>query len=100
MADKARHAFGALENVDSALSSGIIDAFDILFLKDSDGNPHIGWIDKNGEKVILEQEDYAALETLVNELSEKVDTKADTASVEEMIETAVAEAVSVEVVEF
>lgn len=47
----ARHAFGSTSNIDSALSNGTIDAFDILFL-DSDTEPKIGWIDKNGNKVI------------------------------------------------
>lgn len=53
--DKARHAFGALENVDSALRSGTIDSFDILFLKDANGKPYVGWIDKEGNKVIVEE---------------------------------------------
>ena len=57
MADKARHAFGALENVDNALSSGLIDAYDILFLKDANGKPYVGWIDKNGNKVVVEEEE-------------------------------------------
>ena len=43
-----------LENVDQALSNGLIDNFDILFMKDADGTPHLGWIDANGEKVILQ----------------------------------------------
>lgn len=47
MADRARHAFGNLEGVDSALQSGTIDAYDILFL-DGETNPKVGWIDKNG----------------------------------------------------
>ena len=51
---KAKHAFGMLENVDQALSNGLIDNFDILFMKDADGTPHLGWIDANGEKVILQ----------------------------------------------
>lgn len=54
MADKARHAFGMLENVDAALSSGAIDSFDVLFLKDANGKPYVGWIDKEGNKVIVE----------------------------------------------
>lgn len=54
MADRARHAFGMLENIDSAISAGTIDAFDILFVKDANGNPYVGWIDKSGNKVILE----------------------------------------------
>ena len=54
MADRARHAFGMLENIDSAISAGTIDAFDILFVKDASGKPYVGWIDKSGNKVILE----------------------------------------------
>lgn len=54
MALKAKHAFGMLENIDKALQSGVIDSHDILFMKDANGNPHLGWIDGNGEKVILE----------------------------------------------
>lgn len=54
MAKKAKHAFGLLENIDKALSEGKIDSYDIIFAKDANGNPHIGWIDANGEKVILQ----------------------------------------------
>ncbi len=50
MANKARHAFGSEANIDTALANGSIDAFDILFLDEK----KIGWIDKNGQKVILE----------------------------------------------
>lgn len=55
MADKARHAFGSLEKVDVALQSGAIDAYDILFVKDANGKPYVGWIDKEGNKVIVEE---------------------------------------------
>lgn len=55
MAEKAKHAFGALENIDAALSSGKIDAFDILFVKDANGKPYVGWIDKEGNKVIVQE---------------------------------------------
>jgi hypothetical protein len=54
MAEKARHAFGTLEKIDEALSTGIIDQFDILFVKDANGKPYVGWIDKEGKKVIVE----------------------------------------------
>lgn len=54
MADKSKHAFGMLENVDNAISNGLIDEFDILFVKDAYGNPYIGWVDKEGQKVILQ----------------------------------------------
>jgi hypothetical protein len=51
---RSKHAFGMEENIDSALEQGLIDAFDILFLKDKDGNPKIGWIDRDGNKIIVE----------------------------------------------
>ena len=53
MADKSKHAFGALERIDESIASGILDAYDILFVKDANDNPYIGWIDKDGNKVIL-----------------------------------------------
>lgn len=53
MADRARHAFGALSNVQSAMQAGTIDAYDILFL-DGDTNPKVGWIDKNGYLRLVE----------------------------------------------
>lgn len=57
MADKAKHAFGALERVDSAIQSGAIDAYDILFVKDGNGKPYVGWVDKDGKKVIVQEDD-------------------------------------------
>ena len=57
MADKARHAFGTLEKIDEALSAGKIDAYDILFVKDANGKPYVGWIDKEGNKVIVEEDE-------------------------------------------
>ena len=47
MADRARHAFGNSENLTTALTSGAIDAYDILFL-DGETEPKVGWVDKNG----------------------------------------------------
>lgn len=47
---RSKHAFGSEANVDNALAQGLIDAYDILFL--SEGK--IGWIDKDGNKVIPE----------------------------------------------
>ena len=55
--ERAKHAFGTLEKVDSALAAGTIDAYDILFVKDANGKPYVGWIDKEGNKVIVEEED-------------------------------------------
>ena len=53
MADRARHAFGNSANLDAALQSGAIDAYDILFL-DGDTEPKIGWVDKNGVVRLVE----------------------------------------------
>lgn len=55
--ERAKHAFGALENIDSALANGTIDSYDILFVKDVDGKPYVGWIDKEGNKVICQEEE-------------------------------------------
>lgn len=54
MADKARHAFGSEANIATALEAGKIDAFDILFLDEK----KVGWINKSGEVVIAEGEEY------------------------------------------
>lgn len=65
MADlKSKHAFGAVANVDSALDQGLVDAYDILFL--TDGEEHkIGWIDKDGNKIIAEgKKQVMTVETL------------------------------------
>lgn len=57
MAEKAKHAFGTLENIDKALGDGIINSYDILFVKDANGKPYVGWIDKEGNKVICQEEE-------------------------------------------
>ena len=47
---RARHAFGSEKDIEKALASGSIDAFDILFLNEG----KIGWITKQGEPLIIE----------------------------------------------
>lgn len=47
---KSRHAFGSEVNIQAALEQGLIDAYDILFLKEG----KIGWIDADGKPFILE----------------------------------------------
>lgn len=61
MADRAKHAFGMLENIDVALQNRLIDAYDILFVKDANGKPYVGWIDKDGNKVICQEEDEVVI---------------------------------------
>ena len=51
---RSKHAFGSVKNLDTAIEAGKVDAFDILFLTDDDGNAKIGWLNKQGQKVILE----------------------------------------------
>ena len=87
MAEKARHAFGALENIDSALNAKTIDAYDILFVKDAKGKPYVGWIDKDGQKVIVD--DSAEL----TELEKQIATKADAEDVEVAIVQAMTDTV-------
>lgn len=57
MAERAKHAFGMLENIDTALANGVVDAYDILFVKDVEGKPYVGWIDKDGNKVIVQDKE-------------------------------------------
>ena len=127
--DKAKHAFGTSENLQNALDSGVIDAYDILFL-DGDTEPKVGWIDKNGDvKIVKNETDLSGIEaqiatkansedvkTLESQLANKADAseiealqtqmeaKVDSAEVKTMVdsavETAIEQAVAIEVVEF
>ncbi len=82
MANKAKHAFGMLENIDTALSNGAIDSYDILFVKDTNGKPYVGWIDKDGNKVICDDSaEFAELETVI---ATKVDADEVEAKYEEI----------------
>ena len=74
---KAKHAFGALENIDSAISAGKIDAYDILFVKDANEKPYVGWIDKSGNKVIVNNDaEFAALESEIAKKANSSDVTA------------------------
>lgn len=55
MADKAKHAYGNSSNLSQAISSGAVDAYDILLL-DSDTEPKIGWVTKEGLPVVVDTE--------------------------------------------
>lgn len=92
MAEKAKHAFGTLENIDQALSNGVIDSYDILFVKDANGKPYVGWIDKEGQKVICDDSaEFAEIEAEiatkansedVKTLESQIATKADASEIE------------------
>lgn len=105
MAMKAKHAFGMLENIDSALSRGDIDSYDILFVKNADGKPFVGWIDKEGNKVICDDSvELAALEAAIatkvdaEEVEAAIATKADASNVE-ALETQIKTKVDAETVQ-
>lgn len=123
--DKAKHAYGSRKNLEAAIASGKVDAYDLLFLNGDGETPAIGWVDKNGNPIVIAPtDDLAELETKVNdELSEKANVsdvetslsaKADVSDVEELekevatkvdvatVETMIKEATSatIEVIEF
>ena len=53
---RSKHAFGNSGNVESALNSGKIDAYDILYLDGDTNEPKIGWVNKEGKTVIVDTE--------------------------------------------
>lgn len=59
--DKSKHAFGKSENLEYALSEGLIDAYDILLL-DSDTDPKIGWVTKDGDPVLIDTDCVVTVE--------------------------------------
>ena len=112
MATKAKHAFGALERVDESIKSGIVDAYDVLFVKDSEGKPYVGWVSKDGVKEIVDPYSYVAeaeakLETElatkanasdIETLESQIATKADSSDIEDLA-TEVAKKVDAETVQ-
>ena len=87
---RSKHAFGSSANLDKVVSEGLVDAFDILFLDSDTDNPKIGWLDKNGEVVILKdekadltkvEEDIDKLESSLADLKLSVDKNADAETV-------------------
>lgn len=123
MADKAKHAYGSRKNLPAAIESGAVDAYDVLFLQGEGETPAVGWIDKDGNPVIVESTDLSGVEaelakkansedveTLESQIATKADaskvealqteiaTKADVATVQTMINEAAVGVI--EVVEF
>ena len=54
MAEKTRIAFGSEDRIANALKDNLINAYDIVCLDEK----KIGWIDKDGNAVIVEGEQY------------------------------------------
>lgn len=88
---RSKHAFGSESGIAQAIADGKIDAFDILFLDGDTDHPKMGWLDKNGNVVLLKDEkadlteveaDIDNLETNLSDLGLVVDKKADADKVE------------------
>lgn len=77
MAEKAKHAYGSRANLDSAIASGKVDSFDVLFLSGENEAPAMGWVSKDGEPIIIESVDSSALEA-------KIATKANAEDVTQL----------------
>lgn len=72
MVDQAKHAYGTSANIQSALNTGLIDAYDILFL-DGDTQPKIGWVDKNGiPRIVQSSEQVITVDELPTSGNENV----------------------------
>ena len=54
MANKARHAFGSSSKIEEAKLANKINSFDILFLDGNTDEPKIGWLDADGNTVIVQ----------------------------------------------
>ena len=66
MADSAKNkfkpSFGSSENIQQALDQGLIDAHDILLLDGNTDSPKVGWVDKDGNPVIVDTEKVIVVE--------------------------------------
>jgi len=66
---KSRHAFGSQADIATAIEKGVVDAYDVLFLKEG----KIGWLDGNGELIMLQEQPKEIL--FVEELPEQGEEK-------------------------
>ena len=81
---KAKHAFGNSSSIESAKLEGKIDNYDILFL-DGGTEPKIGWLDAQGNTVIIDHRaDLAKTET---KLESEIATKANAEEINAVIAT-------------
>ncbi len=107
MADKAKHAYGSRKNLDAAIASGTVDTYDVLFLNGEGETPAVGWVDKDGNPVIIEGADLSGVEAElatkanasdVETLESKIATKVDATEMAEL-EAEVAKKADVETVQ-
>lgn len=113
MAKNSKMAFGKSADVEKALEQGLINEFDLLLLDGDTDKPKVGWIDKDGNTIIVtdEKADLTGLEeelAKTNAAVEEVDAEVEAVTakvteVETMVETKADEdavAVSYERVKF
>lgn len=73
---RSKHGFGAYEDVSSAIESGAVDEHDLLLTKDAEGNPHFGWVEKDGNPIFLDT-DTSEIEANVEALESEIASKAN-----------------------
>lgn len=83
MADKAKHAFGSRKNLSNAITNKIVDSFDVLFLSGEGESPAMGWVDRDGNPIILSPTDD--LEKVEEQLEAQIATKANATEVESQL---------------
>lgn len=91
---RSKHGFGAFEDVDAAVESGVVDEFDLLLTKDAKGKAHIGWVEKDGNPIFVEavdsEEFVESIESLESEIASKATTEEVDAKVADVEEKVVA----------
>ena len=75
MAERAKHAHGSRKNLENAIAQGVVNEYDVLFLSGEDESNAIGWVNKNGEAVIIDP--VAEVSKLEAELETELATKAN-----------------------
>ena len=89
MANKAKFAFGQSSGIEAAKEAGRIDAFDLLLLDGNTDNPKMGWLDAQGNPVVIDHKaDMAEMEV---QIDEKLATKVSAEEVDSKIELALNE---------
>ena len=92
MAERAKHAYGSRKNLEAAIASRVVDAYDVLFLNGEGEKPAMGWVDKYGNPIIIETGDTTALESQVESLESEIATKVNAEEVDAKINKATANA--------
>ena len=86
---KAKFAFGQSSGIEAAKEAGKIDAFDLLLLDGNTDSPKVGWLDAQGNPIVIDHKaDMAKMEV---EIDEKLAAKVSAEEVDSKIESALNE---------